>query len=59
MILVSFCRILNGLSDGIDFFERCNSPLTVSKIWKPKYVIIGFKLFVKRILLKIFKTGEP
>ena len=28
MILVSFCRILNGLSDEINLFWRCSSPLT-------------------------------
>ena len=27
MILVSFCRILNGLSDEINLFWRCSSPL--------------------------------
>ena len=27
MILVSFCRILNGLSNEINFFWRCSSPL--------------------------------
>ena len=30
MILVSFCRILNGLSDEINLFWRCSSPLTVN-----------------------------
>ena len=30
MILVSFCRILNGLSDEINLFWRCSSPLTIS-----------------------------
>ena len=29
MILVSFCRILNGLSDEIRLFWRCSSPLKV------------------------------
>ena len=29
MILVSFCRILNGLSDEINLFWRCSSPLRV------------------------------
>ena len=29
MILVSFCRILNGLSDEINLFWRCSSPLTI------------------------------
>ena len=28
MILVSFCRILNGLSDEINLFCRCSSPST-------------------------------
>ena len=28
MILVSSCRILNGLSDEINLFWRCSSPLT-------------------------------
>ena len=28
MILVSFCRILNGLSDEINLFWRCSSPLS-------------------------------
>ena len=27
MILVSFCKILNGLSDEINLFWRCSSPL--------------------------------
>ena len=27
MILVSFCRILNGLSNEINLFWRCSSPL--------------------------------
>ena len=27
MILVSFCRILNGLSNEINLFSRCSSPL--------------------------------
>ena len=27
MILVSFCRILNGLPDEINLFWRCSSPL--------------------------------
>ena len=31
-ILVSFCRILNGLSDEINFFWRCNSPLKCQKM---------------------------
>ena len=30
MILVSFCRILNGLSDEINLFWRCSSPLIPS-----------------------------
>ena len=30
MILVSFCRILNSLSDEINLFWRCSSPLIVS-----------------------------
>ena len=30
MILVSFCRILNGLLDEINLFWRCSSPLTLS-----------------------------
>ena len=29
MILVSFCRILHGLSDEINLFWRCSSPLRV------------------------------
>ena len=29
MILVSFCRILNGLSDEINLFWRCSSPLSI------------------------------
>ena len=29
MILVSFCRILNGLSDVINLFWRCSSPSTL------------------------------
>ena len=29
MILVSFCRILNGLSDEINLFWRCSSPLNI------------------------------
>ena len=29
MISVSFCRILNGLSDEINLFWRCSSPLRV------------------------------
>ena len=28
MILVSFCRISNGLSDEINLFWRCSSPLS-------------------------------
>ena len=31
MILVSFCRILNGLSDEINLFWRCSSPLMKAK----------------------------
>ena len=31
MILVSFCRILNGLSDEINLFWRCSSPLKHSR----------------------------
>ena len=27
MVLVSFCRILNGISDEINLFWRCSSPL--------------------------------
>ena len=30
MILVSFCRILNGLSDEINLFWRCISPLSAN-----------------------------
>ena len=30
MILVSFCRILNGLSDEINLFWRCSSPLILA-----------------------------
>ena len=33
MILVSFSRILNGLSDEINLFWRCSSPLTELVIW--------------------------
>ena len=29
MTLVSFCRILNGLSDEINLFWRCSSPLNI------------------------------
>ena len=29
MILVSFCRILDGLSDEINLFWRCSSPLRI------------------------------
>ena len=32
MVLVSFCRILNGLPDEINLFWRCSSPLTATKI---------------------------
>ena len=32
MILVSFCRILNGLSDEINLFCRCSSPLNSIKV---------------------------
>ena len=35
MIFVSFCRILNGLSDEINLFWRCSSPL--SKILREHY----------------------
>ena len=28
MILVSFCRILNGFSDEINLFWRCSFPLS-------------------------------
>ena len=31
MILVSFCRILNGFSDEINLFWRCSSPLMKAK----------------------------
>ena len=43
MILVSFCRILNGLSDEINLLWRCSSPLTLIS-WKPMfYYIFGHK----------------
>ena len=32
MILVSFCRILNGLLDEINFFRGCSSPLKTKAI---------------------------
>ena len=32
MILVSFCRILNGLLDEINLFWRCSSPLTSTQM---------------------------
>ena len=32
MIFVSFCRILNGLSDEINLFWRCSSPLKTKKV---------------------------
>ena len=31
MILVSFCRMLNGLSGVFNLFWRCSSPLRISK----------------------------
>ena len=38
MILVSFCRILNGLSDEINLFWRCSSPLkSVFKVLSPNF----------------------
>ena len=41
MILVSFCRILNGLSDEINLFWRCSSPLKYLQClirWKMKEI---------------------
>ena len=32
MILVSFCRILNGLLDEINLFWRCSSPLNKDEL---------------------------
>ena len=32
MILVSVCRILNGLADEINLFWRCSSPLKLKKV---------------------------
>ena len=34
MILVSFCRILNGLLDEVNLFWCCSSPLKVCRQWK-------------------------
>ena len=34
MILVSICRISNGLSDEINLFWRCSSPLTICKLYE-------------------------
>ena len=34
MILLSFCRILNGLSDEINLFWRCSSPLRIMDTMK-------------------------
>ena len=40
MVLVSFCRILNGLSDEINLFWRCSSPLNrVKDVWLWKLLL--------------------
>ena len=43
MILVSFCRILNGRSDEINLFWRCSSPLTAKNLsmHPQKCIMIG------------------
>ena len=47
MILVSFCRILNGLSDEINLFWRCSSPLRTSII-----VTVCWLLKLNTVLIK-------
>ena len=54
MILVSFCRILNGLSDEINFFWRCSSPLKClfRYITRPfQYHSVHFRSFLWKDLL--------
>ena len=60
MILVSFCRILNGLSDESNLFWRCSSPLIKRKAkisfhthFKPNRFKISKKNTAER-LTKIF-----
>ena len=39
MILISICRILNGLSDEINLFWRCSSPLRCGNIESVRRVL--------------------
>ena len=41
MILVSFCRILNGRSHEISLFRRCSSPLTFLHVKFTWWVLIS------------------
>ena len=48
MILVSFYRILNGLSDEMNLFWCCISPLTFQTLLKINVVYAELVLFVSR-----------
>ena len=47
MILVSFCRILNGFSDEINLLWRCSSPLTLEPfhLGSPNFLTSLFLFF--------------
>ena len=59
MILVSFCRILNGLSDEIDLFWRCSSPLNGMISWFSCLDSCAFQLsfFVDRFLVRFLSLA--
>ena len=48
MILVSFCRILDGLSDEVNLFRHCIFPLTFQTLLKINVVYAELVLFVSR-----------
>ena len=55
MILVSFCRILNGRSDEINLFWRCSSPLSLTwgKLWLADFYFWEFLVITCHSLGKV------
>ena len=50
MILVSFCRILNSLSDEINLFWCCSSPLSEVQCSKERSRHLKLQLFFKALI---------
>ena len=60
MILVSICRILNGLSDEINLFWRCSSPLRKSSN-TGNFWILGMASYhgERRVILSLRSSLMP